>query len=174
MQPRTGHLPVRADGAFGDTEPLGRLGLGQPPEEAHFNDPSGTLVMSFETIERLVQSEDVDSRTPRHIDQHDTAREPASFLCTLGPGMIHQDVPHRIGRPRPELDLRAHLHAAVSHHAEPQFVHQGCGLEGVVGPLRPEQVASDSAEFGMECRHIPVPGIELLVLGTRCIHGDAS
>ena len=78
---------------------------------------------------------------------------PAPRLAALPVArVIHQDAPDQLRGHAEEMGAVLPVDAALVDQPQVGFVHQGGGLQGVVGPFAPQVPAGQALEFAVDQR----------------------
>jgi len=144
--------------------------VSESAEESQLDDAALPWVEGAQTVERLVQGEDVDWLLPgqsvRFIESDPVSAAPFGRPPPLG--MIDQNLTHQVSRDAEELCAAVALYAVLIHEPQVGFVYQGRGLESVAGALAPEMGGGHAPELAVDEGHQPVqrgfiataPGLE--------------
>jgi len=152
-EPGAGEGPPAFDGGFGDGEDFGGFPIGQADEEAefhqlrHFGFLSGKLVEGFvdgEELILLVGAWEVE------IGGVETLLAAAVPQGALAAGDIDEDAAHGFGGGGKEVGAALPLAIVAAGEAEPSFVDEGGGLEGLAGGFGRHFAGGHLPEFGVD------------------------
>ena len=160
-QPGSRVGPVTFGRRNGIAHDLRRLRKGEPAKEAQFNEFGLSSVMRGQAVERVVHRENLVVVCGRgdvnavkiHLDRI------AAMAKGLAPtGVVNKNTPHRFGRRGKEMSLVVPIGLVVAAQAEPGFVDQRRGLEGLAGSFSRHLLRSQSAQLVIYQRQ-PLRGI---------------
>lgn len=138
-QPRAGVGPVALGCAVGDTQQVGRLLKGEAGEIFLFHELGLARVVGGEAIERLVDEKQLLVVPERRGDVEAGVtgadlRELATMADgALAAGIVNQDTPHALGGGGEEMGTVGPLRLCVTAEAQPDFVDERGGLQGLAG-----------------------------------------
>lgn len=136
VKPGLGVGPPALRGRLGDVEDLGSLFGGEPDEVTQLDQFGLGRVDGRELLEGFVEGEElVLSAGGGDVDviHLDPLGSPTMALGTLASGPVHEDAPHGLGGSGEEMGAVLPVWLCIGAEAEPGFVDQGGGLEGVSG-----------------------------------------
>lgn len=138
MQTGPGDRPITFGGRPRHVEGLGHLLDREPAEETHLDDPRLPWMLRRQTVECLVECEQV--AHPRLPDPNDVIERDSSPIAaplqgTSPIGMIDEHLSHDARCDREEVFAILELRRAVAGETHPGLVGQGRGLEGVIAPF---------------------------------------
>ena len=138
MEPGFGVGPVAFDGFFGDVEDFGDFGVGHADEAVEFDDFGAHRFFGSELVEEFVNAQEFfrlgfDGQFDG--SEFEAFEIPAVFFGPAAASAIDEDAAHHFGSGAEELGAALPMLLVLAGDAEPGFVHQGGGLEGLAGRL---------------------------------------
>ena len=122
-----------------------------------------------QSFEGLVEGDHVQAlliEARQDLVQGDPDAIPVALAGVAAPGVIDQDLAHRLGGGGEEVAAVGDVGQGVAVE-EPQqgLVDQGAGLEGVAGPLAAHQPPGRAPQLGVDGPDQPFPGVDVAGAG---------
>src|SRR5215471_13955613 len=170
MQPGLGDAPFPFDCSRRASQNFGDLFYGQTGEILQLDDAGLLGVELRETVQGIVQQEQIDVLLWRDgdVDQGRWLGWPPALCGVLSAGAVNQDPAHEFGGDRKEVCTILPANLALTYQSEVGFINQSGGLKRVFRSLVPHVSASDAAQLVVYERHQlierslipPAPGIK--------------
>jgi len=155
IQPRLGDCPFAFYGNRRNAQDFGDLLAVQPHEEAHLHDVALFGIEPLQSIECLIDLEDVDVGLHRYSKGLVQTKRVGALVALERPvlaGVIHQYLAHHTRANREEM--RPVLVLLGMHCDQPEIglVRQRCRLQSMARPFTPEVKLGQPAQFGIDQR----------------------
>jgi hypothetical protein len=149
-EPGAGVGPVPFDRRLGNSEHLGGLLIGQAGEESQFHQFGFLGVVLRQLIQRLMQREELfivhAGGEIQSVKIHVFCAS-AMAQVMFAAGVINQDAAHRLGGGGEEMRAVLPFGLVITAEAQPGFVHQSRGLQGLPGRLPCHLLRGQLAQF---------------------------
>ncbi|SPE21044.1 hypothetical protein SBA5_30251 [Candidatus Sulfotelmatomonas gaucii] len=125
-EPRLGHVPVALHGCRGNLQGNGSFLNRQAAEKAQLDNLLLLRIATRKPGQRMVQFHYIDVLSFGEVEalvQLDFVLRPA-FCCRTAPGVIHQNLPHELGRNRDKMGAINSKWCPVTRKTEVDFVNK--------------------------------------------------
>jgi hypothetical protein len=145
-------MPVAGDGFDGDLEDLGGFLDGEAAEVAEFDDLACAWVVGGEPREGVFEGEEffgLEFGEGNGVREGEFFPVAAAFDGAAFAGVVHEDFAHDAGGGAEEFGA-AFPGDWFGDEAEPGFVDEGGGLEGMVGAFAAHGLGGDAVQLALE------------------------
>jgi hypothetical protein len=95
----------------------------------------------------------------------------AALACGASARVIHQNLPHDVGRNAHEVGAATIVRLVLAHQTDVSLMHQGRGLQRMIGAFPPQMAVGEAVQLGVHQRHQAVQG---RLIASREIPQDQS
>src|SRR5689334_13181510 len=146
-------------------------------EEAQLDDAGLLRIERGETVQRVVERDDVETAIwPQfqRIVESQTLGVATALGAVSGARMVHEDLPHEVGRNTEKMRTVLPWSAFGADEAEIRLVDERRALQGVAGTLASQKALRETVQLAIDERHEAIQRVRVTGFRPNQEFGDRS